>query len=75
MGKGSLEDEDRSGPSATATTEENIAHMHRVMMDDRRLTVNQIYRKYSLHLPGAGRDHSAQLIRNVEGFRKMDAAA
>ena len=75
MGKGSLENEDRRGPSVTATTEENIAHVHNVMMADRRLTVNQIYRQYPLHLLGAGREHSAQLIRNVEGFRKMGAAA
>ena len=36
MGKDNHEDDDRT--TATATTEENIAHVHRVMMDDRCLT-------------------------------------
>ena len=39
MGKESLEHDDRCGRLITATTEENIAHVHTVVMDDRRLTV------------------------------------
>ena len=42
MGKDSLEDDDSYGRSTTATTEENNAHMKRVKMEDRRLTVNRI---------------------------------
>ena len=42
MGKESLEDVDKCGRPSTATTDENIAHVHRVVMDDRCLTVNQI---------------------------------
>ena len=42
MGKESLDDDDRCGRPTTAKTEENITHVHRVVMDDRRLTVNQI---------------------------------
>ena len=32
----------RSGRPATATTQENIDHVHRIVMDDRRLTEYQI---------------------------------
>ena len=39
MGNESLEDDDRCGRSSTAATEKNIAH---VVMNDRRLTLNQI---------------------------------
>ena len=42
MGNESLEDDVRRGQPTTATTEENIDHVHKVVMDDRRLTVNQI---------------------------------
>ena len=42
MGKESLVDDNRYVPLITATSEENIAHVYRVLMDDRRLTVNQI---------------------------------
>ena len=39
----SLEDDPRSGRPATATTQENIDRVvHHMVMDDRRLTVNQI---------------------------------
>ena len=34
IGKENLEDDDRGG-RPTTTTEENIAHVHRVVMDDR----------------------------------------
>ena len=40
-GRESLEDDPRSGRPATATTQENIDHVHHMVMDDRRLTVNQ----------------------------------
>ena len=38
----SLEDDPRSGRSASATNQENIDYVHHMVMDDRRLTVNQI---------------------------------
>ena len=41
MGKESLEDDDRCRRPTTATAEENIAHVHSVVMDDRLLTVKQ----------------------------------
>ena len=42
MGKEGFENDDRCGPPTTATTEENTAHLQKVVLDDRRLTVNQI---------------------------------
>ena len=42
VGNESLENDDRCGRMKKATTEENIAHAHRVVLDDRSLTVNQI---------------------------------
>lgn len=41
-GKESLEDDLRSGYPATATTKENTDHVHHMVMDNRRLTINQI---------------------------------
>ena len=41
-GRESLEDDPRSGRPATATTQENIDRVHHMVMDDRRLSVNQI---------------------------------
>ena len=41
IGKESLEDDDRCGRPTTASPEENTANVHRVVMDDRRLTVTR----------------------------------
>ena len=40
--RASLEDDSRSGRPASATIQENIDHVHHMVMNDRRLTVNQI---------------------------------
>ena len=41
-GRESVEYDPRSGRPATATTQENIDRVHHIVMNDRRLTVNQI---------------------------------
>ena len=41
-GRESLENDPRSGRPASATTQENIDRVHHMVMDDKRLTVNQI---------------------------------
>ena len=38
----SLKNNPRSGCPASATTQENINHVHHMVMNDRHLTVNQI---------------------------------
>lgn len=72
-GKKSLKDHDRYGRPTTATTEENIAYVHRVVRGDRCLTVNED--QYFWHLPWASKVYSAQKNRNFEGFCKMGATA
>ena len=39
----SLEDDPRSGRPTSATTQENIDHVHHMVMDDRRLTVPGLF--------------------------------
>ena len=41
-GRESLKDDPRSGHPASAATQENIDHVHHMVMDDRSLTANQI---------------------------------
>ena len=58
--KESLEDDDRSGrPTAATAEEENIAHVHRIVMDDRRLTVNQI-----AHTVSISRERVVNILHN-----------
>ena len=75
MDKASLADDDRCGRPTTATTEENIAHVHRVVMDDRRLTVNQI----AANTIAISRERVENIQHNKlemsKIFRKMGAAA
>ena len=42
QGRTSLEDDPRSGRPSSATTQENIDLVHQMVIDDRRLTVNEI---------------------------------
>lgn len=41
-GRKSLEDDSRFGYPATAITEENIDHVHYMVMDDKHMAINQI---------------------------------
>ena len=41
-GRESLEDDPRSGHPSTATTQENIDHIHQMVMNDRRLTISHL---------------------------------
>ena len=42
IGRESLKDDPRPGHPASATIQENINHVHHMVMNDRHLTVNQI---------------------------------
>ena len=66
LDKESLEDDDRCKRSKTARTEEHIAHVHRVVIDDRRLIMIQFVNTVGI---------SRERIRNVEGFCKMHVAS
>ena len=41
-GRDSVKDDPRSGRPSAACTQENIDHVHQLVMDDRRLTVRRI---------------------------------
>ena len=41
-GREILEDDPRSGHPSTATTQENIDHIHQMVMNDRRLTISHL---------------------------------
>ena len=47
-GRESLEDDPRSGHPSMATTQENIDCIHKIVMDDRHLTVNHIANAISI---------------------------
>ena len=68
MGRESLEDDDRCGRPLTATTEENISHVHRIVMGDRRVTVNQIATSV-----GISRERVENILHNELGMSKVSA--
>ena len=68
MGKESLEDDDRCERPTTAKSEKNIAHVHRVMIDDRRLTVNQI-----ANTVGITRERVKNILHYELGMSKVSA--
>ena len=68
MGRESLEDDDRCGRPLTATTEENISHVHRIVMGDRRVTVNEIATSV-----GISRERVENILHNELGMSKVSA--
>ena len=66
----SLEDDPRSGRPATATTQENIDRVNHMVMDDRRLTVNQI-----ANAVGISRERVENILHNELGMSKVGAKA
>ena len=68
MLKESLEDDDKCGRPTTATTEENIAHVHKAVVDDRRSTVNQ-----TANTIGISRERVENILHNELGMSKVSA--
>ena len=66
--KDSLEVDDRCGRPTTTTTEENIAHVHRVVLDDRHLTVNQIANTVCI-----SHERLENILHNELGMLKVSA--
>ena len=54
------------GQPTTATTEENVAHVHRVVMGDRHLTLNQI-----ANTAGISREQIENILHNPLGMAKV----
>ena len=67
MGKESPEDDDNCGRHTIATTEENIAHVHRVILNDRRLTVES-----EASAVGFSRERVENILHNVLAMSKED---
>ncbi|XP_030588657.1 histone-lysine N-methyltransferase SETMAR-like [Archocentrus centrarchus] len=67
-GRESLEDDQRSGRPVTATTRENIDRVHHMVMDDSRLTVNQI-----ANAVGISRERVENILHNELGMSKISA--
>ena len=67
-GRESLEDDPRSGRPATATTQENIECVHHMVMDDRRLTVNQI-----ANTVGISRERLGNILHKELDMSKVSA--
>lgn len=65
MGKDSL---DRCGRPTTATTEVTISRLHRAVMDDRRLTVNQL-----ADTVGISRERVENILHSELGMSKVSA--
>ena len=55
-GRESLEDDPRSGRPSTATTQENIDHIHQMVMNDRRLIISHLANVISI---------SCELVENI----------
>ena len=67
-GSESLEDDPRSGRPAKATTQENINRVHHMVMDDWRLTVNQI-----ANAEGISQERVINILHNELGMSKVSA--
>lgn len=67
-GRESLEDDPRSGRPASASTQENIDRVHHMVMDDRRLTVNQIADAVAI-----SRERVENILHKELGMSKVSA--
>ncbi|XP_029639711.1 protein GVQW3-like [Octopus sinensis] len=67
-GRESLVADSRSGSPATATTEENIDCIHHMVMDNKRLTIDQIPNVISISC-----ERIENILHNEHGMTKVSA--
>ena len=67
-GRKSIEDDPRSGRPSTATTTENIDRVHKMVMDDRRLTV-----RFIAETVGISQDRVHHILNNELEMTKVSA--
>ncbi|XP_030750541.1 protein GVQW3-like [Sitophilus oryzae] len=67
-GRKSLGDDERSGRPKTATTDDNIAKVHQMMLDDRRIKVRKIAEVMNI-----SKDYVCHTLNQDLGMRKLSA--
>ena len=67
-GRESLEDDPRSRHPSTATTQENIDHIHQMVMNDRRLTIRHLANVNSISCKRV-----ENILHNKLGISKVSA--
>ena len=67
-GRESLEDDPRSGRPSTATTQENIDHIHQMVINDIRLTISHLANVISI-----SRERVENILHNELGMSKVSA--
>lgn len=67
-GRVSTEDDPRSGRPKTSTTDEQVAAIHRMVLDDRRQTVQQIAKSIGI---SSGSVHA--VLTDILGMSKLSA--
>ncbi|XP_030746801.1 protein GVQW3-like [Sitophilus oryzae] len=75
-GRKSLGDDERSGRQKTATTDENIAKLHQMVLDDRRIKVNEVKRvsRSYEHIKRTCCSHIKSRFRHEKAVRALSAA-
>ncbi|XP_026319343.1 protein GVQW3-like [Hyposmocoma kahamanoa] len=67
-GRKSLGDDERSGCPKTATTDENIAKVHQMVLDDRRIKVKEIEEVMNM-----SKERVCHILNQHLGMRKLSA--
>ncbi|XP_029155672.1 uncharacterized protein LOC114928587 [Nylanderia fulva] len=67
-GRKSLGDDERSGRPKTATTDENIAKVHQMVLDDRRIKVREIAEVMNM-----SKERVCRILNQHLGMRKLSA--
>ena len=67
-GRTSLKDEERSGRPKTATTDDNIAQVHQILLDNRRIKVREIAEAMNM-----SKERVCHVLHEDLGMRKLSA--